>query len=179
MCQTLVMEDELEDAPIAPPVGASVWENQIFTYLTQHALLEGAMLEEYVSAAEATNSKAMSYLVNLLIEDERRHHRFFHELASSLKSEAELSGVDPVVPRLDFDKAGQEELLAATRDLLAHEKSDAVELKRLKKDLHDVEDTTLWGLLVDIMMRDTEKHMAILKFVEQHAKPERSRFRKS
>ena len=26
----------------------------------------------------------------------------------------------------------------------------------------------VWGLLVDIMQRDTEKHIAILRFVQQH-----------
>lgn len=61
----------------------------MFTYLTEHMRREGAMLEEYVAIAEGTESKALEYLVNLLVEDEHRHHRFFSELASSLKSEAE------------------------------------------------------------------------------------------
>ena len=33
-----------------------------------------------------------------------------------------------------------------------------------------MEDTTLWGLLVDIMRRDTDKHIAILKFARKHIK---------
>ena len=128
------------------------------------------MLEEYVATAEGTDSKALSYLINLLVEDERRHHRYFNELASSLKSEAELGGVDPVIPRLDLDQVDRAELLEATNLLLEHEKADAVELKRLRKELRDMEDTTLWALLVDIMMRDTDKHIAILRFVTDHAK---------
>ena len=128
------------------------------------------MLEEYVTAAEGTQSKALAYLVNLLVEDEHRHHRFFNELASSLKSEAELSGVEPVIPRLDLRLVDSADLLATSRRLLEHERSDAAELKRLHKELRDLQDTTLWGLLVEIMQRDTEKHIAILKFVEDHAK---------
>ena len=55
-------------------------------------------------AAEATESKALAYLVKLLIEDEQRHHRLFAELAASLKSEAEMQPAEPIVPRMDFDR---------------------------------------------------------------------------
>ena len=163
----------MEDSPLSPPIGASVWERDIYRYLTEHVGLESEMLAEYVATAGGTKSKALSYLIDLLVEDERRHHRFFNELASSLKSEAELSADDPVVPRLDFDRVDRADLLASTKQLLERERSDAAELKRLRKELHDVEDTTLWALLVDVMSRDTEKHIAILRFVERHAKPRR------
>lgn len=164
---------------VSPPVGASVWETQLFTYLTEHMRREGEMLEEYIATAAGTDSKALSYLINLLVEDERRHHRHFNELASSLASEAELRGVDPVIPRLDLDRVDRADVLEVTKRLLEHERSDSAELKRLRKELHDVEDTTLWGLLVDIMLRDTDKHIAILRFVAQHAKPKRSALRRS
>lgn len=152
------------------PRGASVWERKMFDYLVGHTRAEGAMLKEYVDTAEGTDSKAFEYVIKLLVEDELRHHRMFNELAASLKSEAELSAEDPVIPRLDLERIERTELLRMTNDLLAHERDDAAELKRLRKELRDVEDTTLWGLLVDIMARDTEKHIAILKFIVDHAK---------
>ncbi len=146
----------------------------MFEHLTDHTRREGAMLNEYAAIAEATESKALNYVINLLLDDERRHHRYFNELASSLKSESELSGDDPVVPRLDLDRVDRAELRETTERLLEHEKSDAKELERLRKELRDVKDTTLWGLLVDIMFRDTEKHIAILRFVEQHTPSKRA-----
>ena len=45
-------------------------------------------------------------------------------------------------------------------------KQDPRELKKLQKELRDVKDTTLWSLLVDLMQRDTEKHIAILDFAQ-------------
>jgi hypothetical protein len=152
------------------PAGASVWEQEMYAFLTEHTRREGALLEEYVSVAQGTASNALSYLVNMLVEDERRHHRYFNELASSLRSDAELSRLDPVIPRLDFDRVEPDQLLADTKRLLDHEKADAAELKRLRKELRDLEDTTLWVLLVDVMSRDTDKHIAILRFVQEHAK---------
>jgi len=164
----------MEDTLSTPPVGASVWALDMFTHLTEHTRREGAMLQQYVDIASTTDSKALAYVVNLLVEDERRHHRFFDELAASLKSESELSAEEPVIPRLDLARLERADLLDATSRLLEHEQSDAKELKRLRKELDDMQDTTLWGLLVDIMMRDTEKHISILRFVADHAKPKRS-----
>jgi rubrerythrin len=141
----------------------------MFDHLTQHTSREGAMLSEYAALAESTESNALRYVINMLLEDERRHHRYFNELAMSLKSESELSSEEPVVPRMDFDRLDRDDLRDVTERLLDHEKSDAKELERLRKELRDVKDTTLWGLLVEIMMRDTDKHISILKFVHQHA----------
>jgi len=46
---------------------------------------------------------------------------------------------------------------------------DAKSLKRLARQLRDVDENTLWGLLVSNMRRDTDKHIAALKFVLRHA----------
>ena len=169
----------MDDVSLLPPVGASAWDLEMFKHLTEHVRHEGRLLDEYVATAESTDSKALSFLIGMLVDDERRHHRSFEALASSLKSEAELSGAEPVVPRLDLHLVDRDELLDVTRRLLDHEKADAKELKRLAKELRDVQDTTLWGLLVEVMLRDTEKHIAILRFVESHAEPGQPFLRKA
>lgn len=151
----------------------SVWERDLYAALTSHVAKERGLLEEYVEAAKNTGSEALGYLVNLLIEDEQRHHRMFNELAASLKSEAALSADKPVIPRMDFHASNATAVGDVAHRLLENEKDDARELKALKKMLRDVEDTTLWGLLVDLMERDTEKHIAILSFVEKHARSSR------
>jgi hypothetical protein len=163
---------DVGDMPAEPPIGSSVWERELFAHLTSHGQMEGALLEEYRRAAEGSQSKALTYLVNILIEDELRHHRVFAELAQSLKSDAELSG-DPVIPRMDFDRVDGAAVLEVTDRLLQREKKDSEELKRLQRELRDVEDTTLWGVLVDVMRHDTQKHIAILQFVKRHTKPRR------
>jgi hypothetical protein len=158
----------MENRTISPPVGASVWERDLYQHLIEHTNTEGAMLDQYAEAANTSESRALAYVIGLLFEDELRHHRHFDDLAASLKSDAELSGADPVIPRLDFESVDSQELRSLTKRLLTHEKADISELKRLRKNLNTVEDTTLWGLLVEIMTYDTKKHIAILRWVENH-----------
>jgi rubrerythrin len=149
--------------------GASPWERDLYAHLTSHADAERGILEKYSKVAEQTESKAFRYLVNLLIDDEIRHHRFFADIANSLKTEATMSGEDPVVPYLDLSRADSEGLRECSRELLENEERDMHTLRRLERELKDVKDTTLWELLVELMQRDTDKHIAILRFVEKHA----------
>jgi rubrerythrin len=155
----------MTDTTSQPPVGASWWERELFTHLTDHVRNERDVLEAYVAAADATDSRALAYLVRILIEDERRHHRLFQELADSLKHDAELRDGDPAIPRLDF------QLDPAVRDLtdqlIDREQEDLRELKKLQKDVREIKDTTLWSLLVDLMQHDTKKHIAMLRFVQK------------
>ena len=161
----------MNSAEVRPPtstIGWSVGETELFAHLSGHAAREGAILEEYAQAATATKSKALAYLVEILMEDERRHHRWFADLASSLEADASFSGTEPAVPRMDFHRADRVAVRAVTERLLDHEKADEKELDRLQRELRDVSGTTLWGLLVELMQRDTDKHIAVLTFVKKH-----------
>lgn len=157
-----------ENTVIEPPAGASAWERELFSHLIEHVRRERGVLEEYAKAAEETDSKAFSYVVGLLGEDERRHHRLFVSLAQSLKAEAELSGSEPAVPYMDLHRADTKKVRELTLRLLRSEEEDSRDLKRLHSLLQDVKDTTLWDLLVALMRRDTDKHIAMLEFVLHH-----------
>ena len=150
------------------PGYTSPWDQEMYRYLTSHARIEGKLLEAYLDAAKDTDSKAFAYVVNLLADDERRHHRFFNEIAQSLRADVEMRGEEPEVPHLDLRRADRERVRGLTKELLDNEEHDAAELKRLRKEMKDFEDTTLWSLLVEVMQHDTAKHQAILKFVEKH-----------
>jgi len=71
-------------------------------------------------------------------------------------------------PVLDGGVSADDPLVAATRRFLACERKDHRELLRLRRTLRPYADTTLWALLVDIMVADTEKHQRILKFILEH-----------
>ena len=160
-------------------VGASVWEAALHDHLTSHEESERGLLEEYRAAAEGSQSAAFRYLVGLIVEDEIRHHRVFRELAEALQSDVNLRSEEPVVPRLDRwgpDAADalmhlwvEAEVLRLTETLLEREHADARELARLGDHLEDLEGTSLWPLLVELMEMDTEKHIKVLRFVQRNA----------
>jgi hypothetical protein len=164
-------DERMDPVDVRSPTNTFGWteaETELFSHLSGHAAREGEILEEYVQAVEATQSKALAYLIEILMEDERRHHRWFAELASSLEADASFSGAEPAVPRMDFHRADRVAVRDVTARLLEHEMADEKELNRLQRELKDVSGTTLWGLLVELMQRDTEKHIAVLTFVKKH-----------
>ena len=130
------------------------------------------MLEEYSDIAAGTESKAFRYLVNLLIEDEIRHHRIFADLAESVETIALMKAKEPAVPFIDFVPADRNVVLERTERLLEHEIEDA-RFKRLRRELRNTKDESLKGLLVELMQRDTEKHIAILRFVRMRTRRRR------
>jgi hypothetical protein len=78
----------MTDMTDAFSAGASECERDLYAHLTSHVEAGRGLLKECSAAAETGLSRALRYLVNLLIEDEIRHHRIFIESADSLKTEA-------------------------------------------------------------------------------------------
>lgn len=150
-------------------VGASVFEQELYDHLTLHAEGEADALRRYQELAGRSESKAFRYLAELILEDERRHHRMLESLAETIRTSAELRGVEPPIPYLDLHK-DREQILELTDELLAIEKEDERELKRLTKELKDFKDTTLWSLVLEVMRADNAKHRMILKFIRDHAR---------
>ncbi len=149
-------------------IGASNWEQQLFAHLANHERDEQAIIGRYREAALKTDSEAFRYLIGLILEDEDRHHRFTTEIANALRSDVELTETSPRVPMLKAWKPVEPELLEATEEFLRLEREDARHLKELTRELRDTRDTTLWHLLVTLMVADTEKHIHILEFLRDH-----------
>jgi rubrerythrin len=155
-------------------IGASVWEQDLYDHLTSHVANERDLLSGYQQAAADSSSPAFRYLTALIVEDEIRHHRVFEELASSLRTDAELRPQEPAIPYLDDWGGDPQRVIELTERLCAQEESDAAALKKLSRQLSDVKDTTLWQLLVKLMEMDTAKHIEILRFVRKHARAGRA-----
>ena len=147
--------------------GASVTIRDLVELLARHGQEEGRILAEYERVAASTSDPAARYLVDLVLADERRHHQTLVEIATSMAWDT-LDTVETSVPPLGWHV--DEELLAASRRLREYEDEDKRELQALRRRLRPFEQTTLWGLLVDLMILDTEKHATIMRFLEKHAR---------
>lgn len=139
-------------------------------HLRSHMETEGSILGEYVEAANGTESKALRYLVDLIVKDERRHHQLFRDMVETLDREIDLVRPGAVVPSLDFDRVEGDHVYEVIDRLLHFEMEDKRELKEMRRQLRDSRDASLFGLLVELMQRDTDKHIAVLRFAKKHTK---------
>lgn len=149
-------------------IGASNWEQQLFSHLVGHERDEQEIIACYRDACLTTDSEAFSYLIRLILEDEDRHHRFTTEIANALRADVELSDTGPRVPMLKAWKPVDPGVVEATEEFLRLERDDAKHLRDLARELRDTRDTALWHLLVTLMQSDTEKHIHILEFLRDH-----------
>jgi rubrerythrin len=139
-------------------------EYRILNMLQTHGAREGVALAAYQRVAETSSADAsVRYLVRLILDDEVRHHRVFDEMANGLKSFVWEVDIEPRVP--DMSPRPDPALLEETHRLLAFEKEDARELRRLRKALKHSPRSSLHPLLVDLMLHDTKKHIAILEHI--------------
>ena len=151
-------------------VGASVWEQELYDHVCGHVVEEGAILDEYQRLAEDDScSPAFRYIARLILEDERRHHAMFNDLAEAIKQMGELRDEDTPIPSLHGLRGDRDRIIETTAKLLKVERDDAKKLKTLAKELKDVRETTLWGLLIELIQHDTDKHIKILRFIRERA----------
>ena len=145
--------------------GLSVWEAQLLEHLTEHLATESDLISSYDQLGKEDQSDWVSYLMNLLAEEEARHHRFLNELVNALRAPIERD-VGEMVPTVG-NVANPSELLEAVERFLKAERKDARDLKHLSRGLRSMRGVSIWPLLIEIMQRDTEKHQAILRFVHK------------
>jgi hypothetical protein len=143
------------------------FEYMILDMLETHGAREGTALAAYERVVETSpDGDAISYLARLILDDEQRHHRLFAEMANELRSFVSEIDVEPRVPAMRTRR--DPGLLRETRRLLDFEKEDYDELRRLRKALRHSPASSLHPVLVELMLHDTAKHIAILEFMRSH-----------
>jgi rubrerythrin len=147
-------------------IGGNRWEQALHRHLIAHVEDEGALVAAYEHAAEESQSAAFRYLVTMIIDDEKRHHAVFDDLAKTLQTEVDHRAEEFAIPRLGQWGFERDMVLALTENLLVQEQMDAARLQVLESELEPVKDTTMWPLLVQLMQADTAKHVSILEFVK-------------
>lgn len=149
-------------------LAGSPWDEQLLAHFDAHVTGELDLLEGYLSFRD-TGPEHVRYLIDMILQDEARHHQTFTELVNRLRSDIDFRDYEPKVPYLRREHASREGLIEATDRFLAFERADAKSLHQLQKELRPVRDTTLFALLVKLMELDTEKHIAILEFIRRTA----------
>jgi len=146
-------------------IGASEVDQRLFDALAAHEHDEQAVIEAYVAFAERTPSETVRYLINLIVEDERRHHRMLVELANTIRAEVTFEERGSRIPYLDV-RRGDAELQEATRRFLEVERRDRDELRSLSRQV-DRSGAPVESFLMKLVLDDADRHIRILRFIER------------
>jgi hypothetical protein len=150
------------------PVGLSTSETKLYDHLQHHVQAESGMMDLYDSLA-ATGHPYISFLAELIGEDEARHHRLFEKWMTSIRDMASFTPSGDGLPDLDHARVTMETVSLVDR-LIEFEKADLAAAKALRKEIEDMLDTTVWGALIEMITADTQKHLGILKFIRKQLK---------
>jgi hypothetical protein len=156
------------DTPVARSGPDHPVDDELIDILRSHGEREGAALASYQRLVETSEDEGLRYIVRLIMEDEARHHQQISEMLNVVYSFVWDLDIQPKVPamRARDDRVLRDE----TERLLAFEKEDAKELRRLRKELRGSHGYSLLPLLVKLMLHDTAKHIDILQFIRSRTR---------
>ena len=138
-------------------------DRALIDHLTSHVESEKEMMGLYDALAHDEHPY-VAYVANLIAEDEARHHRLFLEWIETIKALAELRDAPDGIPHVDYRPVPPETIAMVDR-LLKFEKADLATSQSLRREIRDVRTSTLWGMLVELVIADTKKHITVLKFL--------------
>lgn len=146
-------------------IGASEMDQRLFDAIGAHEHDEQAVIEAYSAFVERTHSEAVRYLINLIVEDEKRHHRVLVEVANTIRAEVTFEERGSRIPSVDVHR-GDTELLKVTRQFLDVERRDREELRALCREV-DHSGVPLESFLLRLVLEDEDRHVRILRFIER------------
>jgi rubrerythrin len=138
------------------------WWAHINHRFSSHVREESAFLEQYEELAGEVGDAGVEFLLQLILDDERRHHALFEDMMEAAR---DGSSAVPAAPAPATASARR--LLEPTERFLQAEREDQAQLRRLRKELKPARDDTLWPLLVELMEIDTEKHIRVLEYLHR------------
>ena len=145
------------------PHDLSECDRTLIDHLNAHVESEKEVIDLYEALAHDEHPY-VRFVAELIGEDEARHHRLFEEWIETIKALAELRDAPDGIPHVDFRPVPPETIEMVER-LLDFEEADLATTRDLRRQIRDVRTSTLWGMLVDLVIADTKKHIKVLKFL--------------
>lgn len=136
------------------------WAFDILDRLSAHTHRSASLRSRYDELLLSADP-ASRYLIQLLLDDERRHSQLTVGLALA------VTGDESALP--DIALIRDSALSQAVHQLREAEEHDREVLRDLHTELSHLTDTSLWQLVVELLLDDANRRVRILRFVEQHA----------
>ena len=149
------------------PEGISPVE-KLLNAFEAHESQEEKALEYYRNILDQMPSASTRFLMQLIISDEEKHRAVIHAMMATLKGS--LTWTKPAGSLEGSDLASMNgKLREATDEFIRLERDGIKEYKALVKESSGYYHG-LFKILLDSMIRDSEKHVELLKFLKETIK---------
>jgi bacterioferritin (cytochrome b1) len=149
--------------PLAPTRPPSVSE-RLIRALEAHASAEAHDLATCQELAERSTDPVLKMLVQLVVEDEQRHHSLLQSMVHRLQEEVDFVHSYTALPVSEPDETAGAEVAATLRALIRDEHEGARHLRHLARQEPHLYDG-LYPMLLETIARDSEKHATILRYL--------------
>jgi len=153
---------------MSSPEGISPVE-KLLNEFESHEAKEDRSLEYYKQALARTPNPLVRFLMQMIVSDEERHRAVIHAMIATLKGSLTWSTPPGSLEGVG-DLAGVDGKLAAvTEEFIKLEKEGIREYASLTREASGYYHG-LFKVLLDGMIRDSEKHVELLEFLKTYLK---------
>jgi hypothetical protein len=134
-----------------------------------HEAKEEASLEQYRKLLGSMPNPVTRFILQLIVSDEEKHRAVIHAMVATLRGSLQWSRPEGSLEGMGDLAARNGQLRASTDAFIQLEKEGIRDCKTLVKEssgyYHGV-----FKILLDSMIRDSEKHVELLEFLKEHLK---------
>jgi len=149
--------------------GASAVE-KLLNDFEGHEAAEEKVIDEYRRALKDVQDPETRFVMQLIISDEEKHRAITHSLAATLKGSLNWTKPAGSLEGATDQPELNQKLAGITRDFIDLEKAGIKEYKQLLKESAGYYHG-LFNVLVEAMIRDSEKHIELLEYLGKRLKP--------
>jgi len=152
----------------ATPEGISPVE-KLLNEFEAHEAKEDRALELYKNTLAHMPSPVTRFLVQLIVSDEERHRAVMHAMVSTLRGSLNWTKPADSLEGVGDLASVNGKLRSTTDEFIRLEKEGIREYESLMKESSGYYHG-LFKVLLDSMMRDSEKHLELLQFLKESLK---------
>ena len=145
---------------------------QLLRHFEDHEHKEQKTLEEYQGAIEKTEHPMVKFLLNLIRLDEAKHYEVVNSMLSTVQKNLFWRDSPAALDLFQGVGAEQEELLALVKKFIRLEREGIKEYESLLSETKDYYEG-LFSLLMRGLIKDSEKHLMFLEFLQKYLKAAR------
>jgi hypothetical protein len=137
----------------------------LLAILTSHVDGESEHIEGYRRLSHVIDDPIVKLLMDLVVEDEERHHELMRRMAARLGDDIHATRSDSALPYATSPRNGRLRGFAAVVDAYARDERQGIrQLRRLASEAGLLYDG-VFSLLLETMADDSAKHERVMRFV--------------